>query len=170
MNRDPAAGPPANEGPATEKAGPALAIRRADPGDAETVIAIVQRAYEGYIESIGVRPVPLDADHSAAIRRGEVFVAAQDRIVGIIELVVEPGHVLIENVAVDPAAQHRGTGRALLAFAERVARERGLTAVRLYTHREMRRNQGFYEQLGFDREAPPPGDETPRVFFVKRLR
>jgi GNAT superfamily N-acetyltransferase len=39
-------------------------------------------------------------------------------VVGLIVLIEEADHVLVENVAVDPGRQGEGIGRALLAFAE----------------------------------------------------
>ena len=147
-----------------------IAIRPATPPDAAAVADIVQRAYQGYVDRLGVRPAPLDADHGAAIREGRVFVAGVDGVIaGLIVLVLEPAHLLVENVAVDPSLQHRGVGRDLLGFAEVYARERGRVAVRLFTHRDMDRNLRLYCELGYVREPPPAGDRSPRVFLVKRL-
>lgn len=63
-------------------------------------------------------------------------------------LVPEDGGPLIENVAVNPAAQGRGLGRCLLAFAEDQARALGLSALRLYTNEKMTSNIALYERLG----------------------
>jgi ribosomal protein S18 acetylase RimI-like enzyme len=59
------------------------------------------------------------------------------------------GFVLVDNVAVDPAAQHQGVGRRLLAFAEGHARAAGLAEVRLYTNERMTANIRLYEHLGY---------------------
>jgi GNAT superfamily N-acetyltransferase len=148
-----------------------IEIRPAASADIAAIESIVQRAYGGYVDEIGVRPVPLDADYGAAVRDGTVFVAEAggEALAGLVVLVLEPAHLLIENVAVDPGWQGGGVGRALLAWAEEYARENGRAAVRLYTHRLMERNQRLYAALGYERVPPPAGDRTPRVFLVKRL-
>jgi GNAT superfamily N-acetyltransferase len=147
------------------------AIRPAAAADVAAVKGIVQRAYEGYIEQIGVRPMPMDADYEAAVRAGTVFVAEHDGVLaGMIVLVLAPEHVLVENVAVDPRWQHGGVGRALLAFAESFAIRHGRRAVRLFTHRRMERNLRLYAAIGYEREPAPAGDRTPRVFMVKLLQ
>jgi predicted N-acetyltransferase YhbS len=62
----------------------------------------------------------MDDDYEARIRAREAFIAvAGGEIVGLIVLARRPGHLLIENVAVEPAHQEAGIGRALMEYAER---------------------------------------------------
>ena len=145
-----------------------MAIRLAGLDDVTAIDELVQGAYAGYIESIGRRPVPMDADYLQTVRRGEAYVAGGDRVVGLIVLVREPDHLLIENVAVDPRRQGQGVGRALLAYAEQHARECGLWELRLYTHRTMTRNLRLYGRLGYVQSAGPT-DDDPRVFLSRAL-
>ena len=70
-------------------------------------------------------------------------------ISGILVLVPEERAMLLDNVAIRPDAQGRGYGRTLIGFAERMARERGLRAVRLYTNEAMTENVALYGRLGF---------------------
>ena len=66
----------------------------------------------------------------------------------------EADHLLIVNVAVSPACQGRGYGRALLAHAEEFTRSLGLEEVRLYTNGRFATNVKLYERVGYkvDRE------------------
>src|SRR5204863_6857567 len=103
--------------------------------DREAIERIVEAAYGVYVERIGRRPAPMDADYAGLIDAGLVTVADRDRaVVGAIVLVPMADHLLVENVAVDPAAQRTGLGRRLMAHAEGEARARGLSELRLYTN------------------------------------
>ena len=76
---------------------------------------------------IGIRPAPMDADYVHAVAHDEVWVADGDGPdpAGFVVLCAESDHLLLENVAVDPAYQGRGIGRTLLDLAEqRAARDR----------------------------------------------
>jgi GNAT superfamily N-acetyltransferase len=73
----------------------------------------------------GVRPRPMTADYAAHVRDDEVWVADDEgEIQGFLVLVPRGDHLLLDNVAVDPSAQGRGIGAALLALAEERARAR----------------------------------------------
>ena len=67
------------------------------------------------------------------------MLVAENEVVGILVLLPDDGAMLLDNVAVHPDRHGRGYGRALIAFAERVARERGFKAIRLYTNEAMTR-------------------------------
>lgn len=90
-------------------------------------------------------------------------------VVGLIVLVEEPDCLLVENVAVEPERQSEGIGRALLAYAEGVARDAGLPSLRLYTHVTMTENRAFYPRLGYEETGRRSDDGFERVFFCKRL-
>jgi ribosomal protein S18 acetylase RimI-like enzyme len=147
-----------------------MRIRKADPMDLEVIREIVDRAYGVYVERIGIRPGPMNADHRGEVDRGRVWVAAEgETVVGLIVLVESPDHLLVENVAVDPARQGEGVGRALLSFAEDSARAAGLGTIRLYTHEKMSENLALYARLGyreFERRSETGFD---RVFLRKNL-
>jgi len=57
-------------------------IRPAQSGDEAAIAAIVDRAYGVYIERIGMRPGPMDADHAEKVRRDLVHVAEDGAGVG----------------------------------------------------------------------------------------
>ncbi|GAA1542316.1 GNAT family N-acetyltransferase [Actinomadura kijaniata] len=133
-------------------------IRPAVAADRGPVERIVTAAYTPWIEVLGVRPLPMEADYGALIGAGRVWVT--DPPAGLVVLVPEDGCLLVENVAVDPAFQGRGLGRRLMAFAEERARALGLSRLRLYTNALMARNIALYERLGYretGRETFPTG-------------
>jgi len=90
--------------------------------------------------------------------------------VALIVLRPEEDAIFVENIAVDPAAQRKGHGRALLAFAEDEARRLGLSAIRLYTNAAMTENLAYYPRLGFRETDRREEDGYNRVFFEKRVR
>lgn len=147
-----------------------MEIRSAESADAQDLHELVQCAYGHYVERIGGRPGPMEADYAQEIGQGHVSVADDDgAVVGLIVLVREPDHVLIENVAVDPERQGEGIGRALLAFAEDVAREASTPVLRLYTHVLMTENRTLYARLGYEETHRQVDDGFERVFFAKHL-
>jgi ribosomal protein S18 acetylase RimI-like enzyme len=131
---------------------------------------LVQRAYQRYVARIGRRPAPMDDDYPARVRAGSVFVADVDGVVaGILVLIAHADHLLVENVAVEPARQGQGIGRALMAYAERRAVELGLPELRLYTHVKMTENRALYARLGFREVGRRTEDGFERVFMSKRI-
>ncbi|WP_328589738.1 GNAT family N-acetyltransferase [Nonomuraea aridisoli] len=122
-------------------------VRLAGPADQAAVEQLVHDAYTPWIEAVGVRPLPLEADYGALIAAGRVHVT--DSLDGLVVLVPEDGALLVENVAVRPETHGRGIGRALLAYAEDEARRLGLPALRLYTNVKMTSNIRLYASLGY---------------------
>jgi ribosomal protein S18 acetylase RimI-like enzyme len=110
------------------------------------------------------------ADYDALVTARDVTVVVEDgTIVGAIVLRPQPEGLLVENVAVLPAAQGRGIGRQLMAFAEERARELGLAKLRLYTNERMTENLAFYPALGYVEVGRRHEDGFDRVFFEKSL-
>lgn len=121
----------------------------------------------------------LSEDHAALLadvaRRAEevdvlvAWTAVARRVVGCVTFVTGPtspwAELLddreagIRMLAVDPAAQGRGVGRALVAACIEHARRCGCRAVMLHTTPWMTAAQHLYEQLGFTRL--PERDWTP---------
>ena len=145
------------------------AIRRAAAGDAAAAAEITSAAYRPYIERIGREPAPMGADFDALIGAGAVWVATEDgRVVGVLVLELQDT-ALLESVAVDPAHQGHGIGRSLIAHAEQVARDAGLSAVDLYTNAHMTEYLRLYPSLGYDLIDRRREDGFDRVFFRKSL-
>jgi ribosomal protein S18 acetylase RimI-like enzyme len=126
------------------------AIRRASAGDAAAAAEITSAAYGVYVGRIGREPAPMGADYAAAIAAGHAVVLEADgAIVGYMVAWPETDAYFVENIAVDPARQGRGAGRALIDHAMCEARRHGLGALRLYTNAAMHENLAMYAHMGF---------------------
>lgn len=145
-----------------------LSIRPGDAADLPAVERIVRDAYTMYIARIGKPPGPMLDDYAALIRSHSVWVAG-DPVEGAIVLLPEDDHLLLDNVAVDPAAQGKGIGRALIEFAEAEARRRGYTEMRLYTHQMMTENIALYSRTGWTETGRGEQNGFARVFFSRPI-
>lgn len=77
------------------------------------------------------------------------------------------------SIAVDSTAHAAGVGRALLAAAERSARERGATQMRLEVREDNARAVPFYEKAGYRRFGVKPGyyaDGATALRYAKPLQ
>ena len=144
-----------------------MPIRQAVSADLPAVSDLVERAFALYVERIGRRPAPMDDDYGAHIRRGDVFVAGEGAIDGLVVCVTEPGGLHVLCLAIDPGHQGAGLGRALMGHAEAVARERGLPEVRVYTNAAMTESLAFYPRLGYREVDRHVEDGYSRVYFRK---
>ncbi|EIM25534.1 GNAT family N-acetyltransferase [Microvirga lotononidis] len=145
-------------------------IRLARLDDLAAIAAIVQAAYAPYIPRIGQRPGPMLDDYAALVTKGCVHVlVAESEVAGILVLMPDDGAMLLDNVAVHPDRHGHGYGRALIAFAERYARERGFKAIRLYTNEAMSENIRLYERLGFVETHRAEDKGFRRVYMTKLL-
>jgi ribosomal protein S18 acetylase RimI-like enzyme len=145
-------------------------IRPARPQDVAAIARIVEDAYSRYIARMGKRPGPMDDDYPARVAGHDVWVLEHDgAIAGILVLLEEPDHLLLDNVAVAPGHTGQGFGRRLVAFAEAEARHRGYPEIRLYTHVTMTENIALYARLGFEETHRAEQAGFQRVFMRKRL-
>ncbi len=147
-----------------------MRFRRATAEDAGAVRALTRAAYAKWVPLIGREPKPMGADYDRAVRDHLVeLLSLGETLVGLAELIPQPDHVLLENVAVAPAFQGRGFGRRLLARVEAVAAELGLAEIRLYTNGRFTENIALYRRLGYrlDREEVIPAGTV--AHMSKRL-
>ncbi|MDP2331860.1 MAG: GNAT family N-acetyltransferase [Reyranella sp.] len=124
--------------------------------DSAAVRALVRAAYAKWVPLIGREPKPMGADYDSAVVRHRIDLAyLGDELAALIETIPEPGHLLVENVAVAPAFQGRGLSRFLMAHAERLAAAQGYATICLYTNQRFAANVELYLGLGYriDREA-----------------
>ena len=148
-----------------------LVIRTARLADLADVQRIVRDAYTPYTVRLGKPPGPMFDDYAALLAKHAVTLAEQvGRPAGVLVLLDRPDHLLLDNVAVDPAHQGQGVGRALLAHAEDEARRRGFHEIRLYTNVLMTENVATYLRAGYVEMARGEQNGYARVFFAKRLR
>ena len=125
-------------------------IRRAGPADAAAIAALTRAAYEKWVPVIGRLPKPMAADYDVAVREHLIELLEEDGVlVGLVECIREPDHLLIENLAVAPAHQGKGHGHRLIARVEELARGLGYGEVRLYTNKLFAENVAFYKKLGY---------------------
>ena len=163
--------PPERNGPShasTTRRERCMTIRPADAADLPAIERIVRDAYSKYIVRIGRPPGPMLDDYAAHVRAHAVWITGTP-IAGLIVLLGEDDHLLLDNIAVDPARQGEGVGRALMAFAEAEARRRGCSELRLYTHATMTENIQLYSRNGWVETGRGTQDGFARVFFRKAV-
>ncbi|MEU9213051.1 GNAT family N-acetyltransferase [Streptomyces sp. NPDC048415] len=143
-------------------------IRLAVADDVPVVKAVVDAAFQPYIERIGLVPVPMEADHAANVAAGRVFVTGEP-VTGLVVVEEREDHLYLDVIAVRPDAHGKGVGRRLLRFVDARARALGLPEIRLYTNAMMWENQEIYPKHGYEvveRRKEGPYD---RVHYRKRL-
>ncbi|MDJ0946764.1 MAG: GNAT family N-acetyltransferase [Kiloniellales bacterium] len=147
-----------------------MTIRKAVPGDLDRVKDCARQAYGLYVPRMGKEPAPMVADFEAQIETGTLYVVElEGEVAGFIVLYPRRDHLHVENVAVFPAGQGKGLGKALMRFAEDEAGRRGLSAIELYTNVKMVENQAFYPALGYVETDRREEDGFSRVFYRKEL-
>lgn len=150
--------------------GGSLSIRLAQPDDVDALRALVTEAYGHYVARIGKPPGPMIDDYARRIAAAQAWVGELDGIlVGLVVLEERTDGILLDNVAVSPAMQGRGLGRALIAFAERESRRRGFAELRLYTHALMVENIALYGRLGFSEIGRVQEKGFDRIYMTKHL-
>jgi ribosomal protein S18 acetylase RimI-like enzyme len=146
------------------------ALRRATTDDLAAVTALQQTAYAKNRPILGVEPLPLIADYAEVFAKYEVWLAESDGALGgVLILEPRPDDMLIWSVATAPAAQGRGMGNRMLAFAEAHARAKGLTCMRLYTGEPLTGNIAWYERCGYVHERIEELPDRRIVHLVKHL-
>lgn len=153
-----------------------VVIEEALLSDAEAIKQIVIAAYSKYVSRMGGQePAPMTADYHTIIASDsqQVFVLRRQddgTVVGSI-LLSDPGDgsIKVNNLVVGAASQGRGHGRLLMRFAEGVARERGRTALTLFTNEKMTENVVLYPKMGFVEVERKVDEGYARVYFRKTL-
>lgn len=147
-----------------------IAIRPARPGEAAAICELVRRAYAVYLPRIGREPGPMRDNYDRRVADGEAWVAESDGVIaGVLVLLLRKDHLLMDNVAIEPACQGRGLGKALIHFAEAEARRLGYGEIRLYTHETMVENISMYRRLGYEETGRGRQAGFDRVFMRKPL-
>ena len=117
---------------------------------------------KGYLQSLSLRdevlrrPLGLSVyadDRSAEPDCWHFGAYAQDRLVGTLMLVpCDPYTVQMKQVAVDPTVRRRRIGARLVAYAESIARDRGIRTIFLHARQTA---ICFYEMLGYGVHGQP---------------
>ena len=141
----------------------ALTFRAAHAGDVDAVVALVESAYRGDASRAGwtTEADLLDGrrtgadDVLAQIHRlqSSILLAEQDgRLVACAHVAVEDGAGYFGMFSVEPGLQGSGVGKAVLAEAERLAREDfGMTHMRMTVIDVREELITFYERRGYRR-------------------
>jgi GNAT superfamily N-acetyltransferase len=82
-------------------------------------------------------------------RGGAALATVGPEIVGCLRFELAEGYLHVRRVAVDPAWQGRGIGRALMRWAHDFARHAGVPEVRVGVRLQLPGNRRFYERLGY---------------------
>ena len=145
-------------------------IRRALPADVAAVRELVRAAYAKWVQLTGREPMPMSADYAAAIENHLLDLLHENgELVGLIEMIPQGDHLLIENVAVRPASKGLGHGRRLMAHAEQVALSLGRRETRLYTNKLFVENVRLYCRLGYQVALEEPREDRVLVHMRKTL-
>ena len=98
-----------------------------------------------------------------------IFSIVDGALAGLVETILRPDHLWIENVAVAPGQQGKGFGRLLLDHAEHRAVQAGCPEIRLLTNQAFAANLELYARRGYsiDRTEPFRGGTT--VHMSKRI-
>jgi GNAT superfamily N-acetyltransferase len=146
-------------------------IRPAVETDEGDIKGCAESAYSRYIEAIGRRPAPMDADFAAQIAADEIYVStdADGAFQGFIVFLPKDDRMFLENVAVMPSAAGKGIGKSLIGFCEDEARRLGLGWIELYTNEKMTENLSIYPRLGYVETDRRTENGFSRVYFTKTL-
>ena len=145
-------------------------IRSAVLADAASIRVLTRTAYAKWVALIGREPLPMQADYERAVAEHTIDLLIVDgALAGLVETILRPDHLWIENVAVAPEQQGRGFGRLLLAHAERRAIQAGRSEIRLLTNQAFAANLELYARRGYtvNRTEPFRGGTT--VHMSKRI-
>ncbi len=132
----------------------AVHVRVATTGDAPLLLPMFEAFYGNYF-----RPKTVEAirEHMAAASAVDLVLIAEDGgvPVGFASLRLIPQiesdspHAELSDLFVEARRRREGIGRALMAFAERTAREHGSPHLFLVTGFDNPGAQAFYRRIGF---------------------
>lgn len=138
-----------------------IAIREAGEADLPAVLALYAQPDFDDGATLSEGDAALVFRRFADYPDYRLFVAVDgDRIVGSYALLIMDnlGHLgapsaVIEDVVVDPAAQGRGVGTAMMRRALADARAKGCYKAALSANAKRAKAHAFYESLGFERHG-----------------
>jgi predicted N-acetyltransferase YhbS len=134
-----------------------LRIREASPEDAQTILSLINKAFE-------VERYFLDADRmdnerlSLAMNKGRFLVAEDDRgrMVGCVYIELSGGSAYLGLLSIDPERQRSGIGAVLVDAVEEQARNAGCLSVDLRVVDIRRDLPGYYRRLGYIETGTAP--------------
>lgn len=135
-------------------------LRRAIPSDVPAVVGLVERAYRGDPSRLGwtteaelldgQRTDPKEVLDLIASRRSQILVALEGEVMlGTMALTDEGDAFYFGMFAVEPTAQSKGVGRAMLDEAERIGRALHKPRMRLTVIAQRRELIAWYGRRGY---------------------
>lgn len=148
----------------------APSMRLASAVDVDAIRELVRAAYAKWVPVVGREPRPMTAAYEDSINRHRFdLLHADAKLIALIETAIREDHLWIENVAVLPEHQGRGYGRRLLAHAEELAADAGLSEIRLLTNAAFEANVHLYEAVGYRTTSTEPFMGGTTLYMSKRL-
>ncbi|MEL6588193.1 MAG: GNAT family N-acetyltransferase [Pseudomonadota bacterium] len=146
-------------------------LTQAKAADEAALERLIEAAFVDYVQALGrdwPGPYPWLPD---AIGQGRVLWIDGTKGCAVID---RDGDTLkIDQIAIDPAHQGRGTGRQAMAALEDLGRRAGFARITLFTAQVHTRLVAFYSSLGYrvtDLRPPTSGkDDIPRIHMTKSL-
>ena len=147
-----------------------LYIRRGAAGDVDLIRSFTRAAYAKWIPLIGREPLPMAADYETALRQHRFDLFYKDGVLAaLIETITRDDHLHIQNLCVSPKFQRLGLGSQLLNYAQEMAKQKNLPALRLDTNKNFTGNVDLYLRHGFSIAWEKPVDGGVHVHMVKHM-
>ncbi|MEZ5830383.1 MAG: GNAT family N-acetyltransferase [Dongiaceae bacterium] len=125
----------------------------ARPEDAGAIAAVIQRAFAAYRGTLQPEPSALketeDSIRSALGSESFVIARQAGRVIGCVSVKDRAGVAYARRLAVEPAQQGKGLGRALMMEAEALARRLGFNRLHVETRLALAGNRALFRVLGF---------------------
>ncbi len=119
-------------------------------------LKIIDHGSPEYLQMVQLRkdilrkPLGLDfTEDELEKEKDEILIGAfeDDKMLGCCMLIQEePGTVRLRQMAVSNKLQGKGIGKALMQFAENIARDKGFRTITMHARKSA---VGFYEKLGY---------------------
>lgn len=158
-----------------------IKVRGATAGDVPEMQQVEMRAGTLFadigMDSIASDPPPSAADFQPYFDLGTIWIAYQSRedggdaLIGWANASIVDSEGHLDQVSVDPSAQKRGVGSALVARVCEWAASTGLQSLTLTTFRDVEWNGPFYARRGFkELEVSDLGPELTQLRQVETER
>jgi N-acetylglutamate synthase-like GNAT family acetyltransferase len=142
-----------------------MALKLIDHGSPE-YLQMVQLRNEILRRPLGLKFDPSELEKE----KDEILIAAfeEEKMLGCCMLIkCGPDGVRLRQMAVLPTLQGKGIGRALMQFAENIARDMGYKRIMMHARKSA---TGFYEKLGYEVTSTEFEEVTlPHVVMEKGL-
>lgn len=145
-------------------------LRTATREDVRAIRALTREAYAKWIPQVGREPLPMTVDYVVAVRTHRFDLLERDgALIALVETILHPDHIWVENLAVSPRHHGQGLGQRMLGHAENVGRMLGHTEIKLLTNQAFSGNVDFYLRRGFAIERTEPFKGSTTVYMRKSL-